>query len=147
MDIIDVEIINILQKNARTPVSEISKTVNLSAPAVADRIKKMVDGGIIRKFTAILEPNLNGRELEALLFVTLRSTGTDSKFMKLVDEEKDILSCYYLTGDYDYMIRISTRNTESLEKLLSRLRSFHEFTRTRTIIVLKTIKETHSVMP
>ena len=147
MDIIDVEIINILQENARTPVSDISKKVNLSPPAVADRIKKMVDSGIIRKFTAILEPNLNGRELEALLFVTLRSTTTANKFMKLVEEEPDILSCFYLTGDYDYMIRISTKNTATLEKLLSKLRNLHEFARTRTIIVLKTIKEMHSVKP
>jgi Lrp/AsnC family leucine-responsive transcriptional regulator len=107
----------------------------------------MVDSGIIRKFTAILEPNLNGRELEALLFVTLRSTATANKFMTLVEEEPDILSCFYLTGDYDYMIRISTKNTATLEKLLSKLRNLHEFARTRTIIVLKTIKEMHSVKP
>ncbi len=147
MDVIDVMIINILQENSRTAISEISKRVNLSAPAVADRIKKMVEGGIVRKFTTILEPNLNGRELEALLFVTLRSTTTANKFMKLVEEENDILSCFYLTGDYDYMIRISTKNTASLEKLLTKLRNLHEFARTRTIIVLKTIKEMHSVKP
>ena len=147
MDTIDVKIINILQTNARTPVSEISKKVNLSSPAVADRIKKMVENGIIREFTTILEPNLNGRELEALLFITLRRPESASKFMALVEEENDILSCYYLTGDHDYMLRIATRNTMSLEKLLSRLKNLHEFARTRTIIVLKTIKETHSVKP
>ena len=147
MDNIDIKIINILQKNARTPVSDISKRVNLSSPAVADRIKKMVENGLIRKFTTILEPNLNGRELEALLFVSLRRTESAPKFMKLVEEENDILSCYYLTGDFDYLIRISTKNTESLEKLLSRIKNLHEFTRTRTIIVLKTIKEMHSVKP
>jgi Lrp/AsnC family leucine-responsive transcriptional regulator len=147
MDIIDVEIINILQENARTPVSDISKKVNLSPPAVADRIKKMVDNGIIRKFTTILEPNLNGRELEALLFVTLRRTESAPKFMKMVDKEDDILSCYYLTGDYDYMMKISTKNTVSLEKLIARIKSLQEFSRTRTIIVLKTIKETHSIKP
>ena len=147
MDIIDVEIINILQKNARTPVSDMSKKVNLSPPAVADRIKKMVESGIIRKFTTILEPNLNGRALEALLFATLRSTSNANKFLKLVEDEDDILSCYYLTGDHDYMVRISTQNTVSLEKLLSKLKNLHEFARTRTIIILKTIKETHSVKP
>ena len=147
MDIIDVEIINILQENARIPVSDISKKVNLSPPAVADRIKKMVDSGIIREFTTILEPNLNGRELEALLFVTLRRTESAPKFMKMVDKEDDILSCYYLTGDYDYMMKISTKNTVSLEKLIARIKSLQEFTRTRTIIVLKTIKEMHSIKP
>ncbi|MCK5130139.1 MAG: Lrp/AsnC family transcriptional regulator, partial [Clostridiales bacterium] len=144
MDIIDIRIINILQENARTPVSDISKKVNLSSPAVADRIRKMVDNGVIREFTTILEPNLNGRELEALLFISLRRSETAPKFMKLVEEENDVLSCYYLTGDYDYMMRISTRNTVSLEKLLSKFKNLHEFARTRTIIVLKTIKELHS---
>ena len=147
MDIIDVEIINILQENARTPVSDISKKVNLSPPAVADRIKKMVDNGIIREFTTILEPNLNGRELEALLFVTLRSAESAPKFMKMVDKEDDILSCYYLTGDYDYLMKISTKNTVTLEKLIGKIKSLQEFSRTRTIIVLKTIKEMHSIKP
>lgn len=147
MDIIDVEIINILQENARTPVSDISKKVNLSPPAVADRIKKMVDNGVIRKFTTILEPNLNGRELQALLFVTLRRTESAPKFMKMVEKEDDILSCYYLTGDYDYLMKISTKNTVSLEKLIARIKNLQEFARTRTIIVLKTIKEMHSIKP
>lgn len=147
MDTIDVEIIGILQENARTPVSDISKKVNLSPPAVADRIKKMVDCGIIKKFTTILEPNLTGKELEALLFVTLRGTKPATKFLELLEVEKEILSCFYLAGDYDYMIRISTKNTATLEKLLARLRNLHEFARTRTIIVLKTIKERHSISP
>lgn len=147
MDIIDVEIINILQENARTSVSDISKKVNLSPPAVADRIRKMVENGIIREFTTILEPNLNGRELEALLFVTLRRTESAPKFMKMVDTEQDILACYYLTGDYDYLMKISTKNTISLEKLIAKIKNLHEFARTRTIIILKTIKETYSVKP
>jgi len=147
MDIIDVEIINILQENARTAVSDISKKVNLSPPAVADRIKKMVENGIIREFTTILEPNLNGHELEALLFVTLRRTESAPKFMKMVEKEDDILSCYYLTGDYDYLMKISTKNTVSLEKLIGRIKNLQEFARTRTIIVLKTIKEMHSIKP
>lgn len=147
MDSIDLKIINILQDNARTSVSDISKKVGLSSPAVADRIKKMVENKTIREFTTILEPNLAGRELEALLFATLRRPENAQKFMKMVDEENDILSCYYLTGDHDYMMRISTTNTKSLELLLSKLKNLHEFARTRTIIILKTIKERHSIKP
>jgi Lrp/AsnC family transcriptional regulator, leucine-responsive regulatory protein len=147
MDVIDIKIINILQKNARTSVSDISKLVNLSAPAVADRIKKMVDKGIIREFTTILEPTLNGRELEAILFVTLRRTESAPKFMKMMEDEDDIISCYYLTGDHDYMMRISTKNSTTLENLLCRIKNLQEFSRTRTIIVLKTIKEMHSIKP
>ncbi len=147
MDAIDVEIINILQENARTPVSDISKKVNLSPPAVADRIKKMVDGGVIKQFTTILDPKLTGNELEAILFVTLRGTKPATKFLDLLEKEKEILSCFYVAGDYDFMIRISTKNTATLEQLLTKLRNLHEFARTRTIVMLKTFKERYSISP
>ncbi len=147
MDAIDVEIINILQENARTPVSDISKKVNLSPPAVADRIKKMVDGGVIKQFTTILDPKLTGNELEAILFVTLRGTKPATKFLELLEKEKEILSCFYVAGDYDFMIRVSTKNTATLEQLLTKLRNLHEFARTRTIVMLKTFKERYSISP
>lgn len=147
MDAIDGHIIRLLQQDARTPVSDISKAVKLSAPAVSERIRKLTESGLIREFTAILEPGKLGKKLTALLFLTLRQPERADQFLQMVQENDEILECHYLTGDFDYMIKIVTCDTMALENLLSRLKSFHEFSRTRTIIVLSTLKERHSVLP
>lgn len=147
MDITDVKILNILQADSRTPIKAISEAVNLSAPAVKERINKMIGSGMIRSFTTILEPQLLDKSLKAFMFLTLRQPEKADRFMRMINEEKDILSCYYLTGDYDYMIQIVTGDSNELEKMLSKLKHLQEFSRTRTIIVLSTIKEKHSVAP
>jgi Lrp/AsnC family transcriptional regulator, leucine-responsive regulatory protein len=147
MDITDIKILNILGADSRTAVKDISEKVNLSAPAVKERINKMISTGLIREFTTILEPHLLGKTLTAFMFLTLRRPEKSEKFFEIIEEEKDVLSCYYLTGDFDYMIQIVTHDSESLEKMISKLRLSQEFSRTRTIIVLSTIKEKHSVAP
>ncbi len=147
MDLTDIQIINILKKDARTPVKDISAAVNLSAPAVKERMDKLKSAGVIKAYTVVLEPKALGKTMKAFMFLTLRSPEKAEKFMDVIAKEKDILSCYFLTGDFDYMIEIATQDTVMLEKMISELRNLAEFSRTRTIIVLTTIKESYSVSP
>ena len=147
MDIIDIKILNILKENSRTPVKEIGEKISLSAPAVKERINKMISSGLIREFTTILEPHMLGKTLTAFMFLTLKRPETSARFFDIIEGEKDVLSCYYLTGDFDYMIQIVTEDSDTLEKMISRLRNSQEFSRTRTIVALSTIKEKHSVAP
>ena len=85
--------------------------------------------------------------MKAFMFLTLRNPEKAERFMDVIAKEQDILSCYFLTGDFDYMIEIVTQDTVMLEKMISELRNLAEFSRTRTIIVLTTIKEVYSVSP
>ena len=147
MDAIDVGILNILQRNSRTSVKDISDKVSLSAPSVKERINKMIASGLIREFTAVLEPKLLGKNLTAFMFLTLKRPNVNDKFLKMIDTEPDVISCYYLTGDFDYMIQIVTDDSGKLEQVLSKIKSTQEVARTRTVIALSTKKERHSVAP
>ena len=147
MDAIDAGILSILQQNARTSVKDISDKVSLSAPSVKERINKMTDSGLIREFTTVLEPKQLGKNLTAFMFLTLKLANVNDKFLHMIENEPDVLSCYYLTGDFDYMIQIVTTDSSQLEKVLSKIKSTHEDARTRTVIALSTKKEKHSVAP
>ncbi len=147
MDAIDTGILSILQQNARTSVKDISDAVSLSAPSVKERIVKMTDSGLIREFTTVLEPKLLGKNLTAFMFLTLKLANVNDKFLSMIESEPDVLSCYYLTGDFDYMIQIVTTDSSQLEKVLSKIKSTQEVARTRTVIALSTKKEKHSVAP
>lgn len=147
MDDIDIGILNILQRNSRTPIKDISQQVKLSAPSVKERINKMILSGLIREFTIILEPKLLGKDITAFMFLTLKKPEVSDTFLNMIENEPDVLSCYYLAGDYDYMIQIVTKDSVRLEKVLSKIKSTHEVARTRTVIALSTKKEKHSVAP
>ena len=69
IDNIDIQILQILQENGRASASDISKAVNLSVPAISDRIKKLTDKGIIDKFVAILNHKNSGLDLTAYVFI------------------------------------------------------------------------------
>jgi Lrp/AsnC family leucine-responsive transcriptional regulator len=147
MDAIDVKIIKLLQKNARVTASEISSEINLSVPAVSERLKKLESSGVIQQYTAIVNPRMVKKELTAIMFVTLERPKYSEKFVEVVNSIDEIIECHYLAGDYDYSLKILTENTFSLEELITKIKAVQGIHRTRTIVVLSTIKNNYSVTP
>ena len=145
MDDIDENILRLLQLNARTPVSEISLKVGLSVPAVSGRIRKLESSGVIKQYTAILNPSMLKKELTALMFVDLDRPQFSDRLVKFVALEDEILECQYITGDFDYVLKIVTENSQSLERLLTRIKSNPGIKKTRTIVVLCTVKNQYSI--
>jgi Lrp/AsnC family transcriptional regulator, leucine-responsive regulatory protein len=147
MDNTDVKILKLMQLNARMTVSEISSQINLSVPAVSDRVKKLESSGIIEKYVTIINPSRFRKELTAIMFITLERPKFTEKFVEFVQGENEILECHYLAGDFDYALKIITENTATLEKLLNRIKSAQGVIKTRTIVVLSTVKNNHSIVP
>jgi Lrp/AsnC family transcriptional regulator, leucine-responsive regulatory protein len=147
MDGIDVKIIKILQKNARITASEISGEINLSVPAVSERLKKLEATGIIERYTAIVNSRMVKKELTSMMFVTLERPKYTEKFMETVHGLDEIIECHYLAGDYDYVLKVITENTFSLEELITKIKGIQGVHRTRTIVVLSTVKNNYSVSP
>lgn len=147
MDNIDVKILKLLQKNARITASDISSEINLSVPAVSDRLKKLEASGIIQQYTAIISPGRLDKELTAMMFISLERPKYTDKFVECIKGENDILECHYIAGDFDYILKIITENTASLEQLLNRIKSIQGVQKTRTIVVLSTAKNNYSVSP
>lgn len=147
MDNIDIKILKMLQKNARITASEISGEINLSIPAVSERIKKLEASGIIQQYTMVINPRQLNKDLMAIMFVSLERPKYADKFVELVNSEEDILECHYLAGDYDYSLKIVTENTYTLENLLNRIKSVQGIQKTKTVIILSTVKHNYSVTP
>lgn len=145
MDELDIRILRLLKENAKTPASDISNQINLSVSAVGERIKKLEKSGIVKQYTTILNPNALKKDLTALMFISLERPQVSEAFLEYVQLEEEIMDCYYLAGDYDYMIKIATENTSSLERLLNRIKSISGIIKTNTIVVLATEKESYSV--
>lgn len=147
MDSIDVKIIKLLQANARITASEIAGEVNLSIPAVSERLKKLEASGIIKQYTTIINPERLNKDLMAIIFITLERPKYSEIFVDFVKERNDILECHYLAGDFDYALKIMTENTATLQELLNHIKSVQGVQKTRTIIVLSSAKNNYSVIP
>ncbi len=147
MDIIDKQILNCLIENGRMTVSEVSQRVNLSIPAVSERIRKLEQSGTVDQYSAILNPMKMGKHLTSIMMVSLERPKYNDGFIKQILSEPDVLECHYLTGDFDYILKITTEGTDTLEKLLNRIKSVQGVQKTRTTVVLSTVKQGVTVLP
>jgi Lrp/AsnC family leucine-responsive transcriptional regulator len=142
MDAIDLRILELLQKDGRATHSEIAKTVGLSAPSVGERVKKLEHSGVIRKYAGILDPERVNRTITAFIAVSLDKPLHAKAFLQRILELDDVLECYHVTGDMDYILKVRTRSTAALESLISNdLRPLDGVQRTRTSVVLSSSKE------
>lgn len=147
MDGIDYRILKILQKNARETASNISKEIHLSVSAVIERIRKMEETGLIRDYTIIVDEKKTGNEMTALMEVSLEHPKFFDGFSEAIQEIGSIVSCYYQTGDFDLILKISCRASDELEQLHRQIMSLPGVSDTRTHVVLKTVKNIYSAIP
>ncbi len=147
MDIIDVKILEVLQSNSRVSISELSKKVNLSLSAVSERLKKLESSNVIEKYTVILNSQALDKELSVIMNISLENPHQTSEFLNFVRTEDEILECHYVTGEYDYVLKITTRNTATLEHLMNRIKGISGIKRTQTNVVLSSVKHLYSVSP
>ena len=82
-----------------------------------------------------------------MISIGLESTSQTQAFLEFVETEPEILECHYITGEYDYMLKVTTTNTHTLEMIMNRIKSFHGIKRTQTNVILSTTKQLHSVSP
>ncbi|AKA68810.1 Lrp/AsnC family transcriptional regulator [Clostridium scatologenes] len=142
MDNIDLKIINALKENSRSTSSEISKKVNLSIPAVAERIRKLEDGNIIEKYTIRINREKINYKLLAFIFVNIDKTENIENFRKSIVQYNSVLECHHVAGEYDYVLKVLVEDTKSLEYFLSStLKKIKGVIKSNTIIVLSSLKE------
>lgn len=142
MDHADRRILEALQRNARTTQSELAKTVSLSQPAVAERIRKLEERGVITGYSARVDAIELGIDITAFIGVGIEHPKFFDGFTKKVMGLDEVLECHRVAGEDSYLLKVKTRNTRTLDELLvGVLRTIPGVTRTHTIIVLRSIKE------
>lgn len=146
MDSIDKKIIEILSENSSISAAEISKNVNLSIPAVNKRIQKL-EKDIIQRFTIVTDKKAIDKNVVAFILIVMRYGDGVEKFLSYVENDKDILECYALTGEYDYLIKICARDVEGLEDKLLDLKKQKGVVKSYTMLSLMEHKFNPTVLP
>lgn len=142
MDALDYRIIDLLQRDGRATQLELSRKVGLSQPAVAERIRKLEERGVILGYTARVDAAQLGKDITAFIGVNIEHPKYFEGFAKKVLALPDVLECHRVAGQDSYVLKVRTANTKTLDKLLvETLRTISGVTRTHTTIVLSSIKE------
>lgn len=142
MDAIDFKIIDALKENGRESTSEISKKVNLSIPAVAERIRKMEEADIIEKYTIKVNRDKTNYKLLAFVFINIDKTENVEEFRNSIVQYNSVLECHHVAGEYDYLLKLLVEDTKSLEDFISNiLKTIKGVIKSNTIIVLSSLKE------
>lgn len=128
------------------PLAKIGAAVGLSAPSVVERIRKLEQGGVITGYRAVLDARRVGLDVTAFIGVSIRHPKLIDVFEREVKGLEDVLECHHVTGVHTLLIKVKTRNTATLEQLISRVRSIDGVERTETMVVLSTHTE-HQQVP
>lgn len=147
MDDTDRRILRCLRENARMSASMIGGRVNLSVSAVIERIRKMENSGTIRQYTTLVDPACMGRDICAFISVSLEHPKYNEGFSQSVRKNDHIDECHYVTGDFDFLVKVATDSTRSLESVLGEIKSIRGVSLTRTLVVLSTVKQDVPVIP
>jgi Lrp/AsnC family leucine-responsive transcriptional regulator len=141
-DPIDYQILDLLQSDAQTTQMEIAAKVDLSQPAVADRVRKLEESGAIVGYVARLDPRAMGNDVRAFVGVRISHPRHHEPFARRIAELPEVLECHRVAGLDSYLLKVVTRDTESLDRLISdALRRIAGVTRTHTTVVLSAVKE------
>jgi len=141
IDTLNWKILRCLQQNARQSNVEIAKHVGMSSPAVAERIRKMEDAGIIESYDTKVSSFQVGYQLKAI--ITLRAfMGKLKPFLEKVKTYDEVLNCYRITGDENIVMEVVLKNQKHLETFIDQLITYGE---SKTQIVLSQVVKNNAV--
>jgi len=142
LDDLDIKVLKILQKEGRTKRNELADVAGMSLPAISERLNKLEEKKIIEGYYAKLNRKAFGYDIMAYILVMMESSKYYKSLISHVEKLPQILECHSVLGEGSHLLKAISKNTESLEKLLSEIQSWSGVTATKTTFVLSTIKET-----
>ena len=149
MDTIDMEILKCLQDNARSTVKEIAEKVHLSTTPVHERIKRMEQQGIIRQYATLLDHNKVRKGLMVICYVSLKahSKNAGSKFIQSIHALHEVIECYNISGEFDFMLKVVSENMDSYYDFhVNRLSQIENMGHVQSVFVMGVIKQTHRLI-
>ena len=147
MDLTDKKILKMLSENADTSATEISRQVHLSVPAVNKRILRLQNEGVIRNYTIITNQKEVSKTITAFVFIVMQYGESIKSLLEYVGTEADISECYSITGEYDYMLKIYSKDIESLEDKILKIKGIKGVMKSHTMISLMEHKFEPTVLP
>ncbi|MGA6101567.1 Lrp/AsnC family transcriptional regulator [Psychrobacter pocilloporae] len=121
LDDTDKAILNLLQDDATLPLKTVAERVHVSIATAQRRIQALIDSGVITKQVAIVNPSKVGYGLTAVVMIEMERSNTSMqrRFERLMDAQTQVMSCYEVSGDFDFMLMVNAKN----------MSDYHQFTR------------------
>ncbi|CAM3645294.1 Lrp/AsnC family transcriptional regulator [Kibdelosporangium persicum] len=141
VDSIDQRIVSELVADARSSYAEIGKVVGLSAPAVKRRVDRLLDRGVLRGFTAVVDPEALGWGTEAFVEVRYRGNVSPGQIRASLEPLPEVVAAYTVSGAADAIVHLRAADIHHLEDALERLRGVDMIDRTVSTVVLSTLLE------
>jgi Lrp/AsnC family leucine-responsive transcriptional regulator len=139
MDDLDRHIVALLVADGRRTLVDIGKAVGLSTPAVKRRVDQLERTGVIRSYTAVVDPAALGWALEAIVELRFVGNAPPAEAVRSLESTPEILSAFTVAGDFDVITRIRVRDTAHLQDTITRLRRRPEVLSTRTTVIMEAV--------
>jgi Lrp/AsnC family transcriptional regulator, leucine-responsive regulatory protein len=138
LDAVDLAILAALQANARVPYADLARSVGLSAPSVADRVKRLEQLVVITGYHAAVAPAALGLGVVALVGIEQTDDGEQDAIATALTDVPEVEDCWFVAGDQSFVLKVRVADVDDLERSLGRLRKIPGIARTRTTVVLST---------
>lgn len=135
VDAVDRQILEILRRDARTPVSEIARLVSLSPAPVSRRIERLEQSGVIRGYTTLIDDQKSG-SLEAFTEIRLSGDTETGDLADIVKNIPEVQDFFTIAGDPDALVRIRVDDVDHLQRVVNTMRRTGKVTGTKTLIVM-----------
>ena len=145
IDTKDLSILALLQQNARITVKEISDKIHLSTTPVHERIKRMENDGIIKQYVTLVDHSKVKRGLMVICYVSLKahSKSAGTKFINAINEMKEIIECYSISGEFDFMLKVVEENMDTYYNFhVNKLSQIENIGNVQSVFVMGIIKDT-----
>ena len=148
LDAIDAQLLGYLQQDSKQTNKELSNKLNLSVTAVYERIKKLEKGGVINKYVALVKKEQIDKAFVAFCHIKLIQHTQEYvvKFEKEVATINEVLECYHISGDYDYLLKVIVKDMEAFrEFMVNKLTNIDHIGSTHSMFVISEVKHTTSI--
>ncbi len=145
LDELDKAILEALQADARITNAELARRINLSPPATHARLRRLEERGFVQGYVTLLDREQLGYEMLCFVRVGLAMHRADQvqQFRDLVQQMPEVMECYHVTGEFDYLLKVVVRSRKDLEHfLVNRLSTAPGVARVYTSLVLNEVKST-----
>ncbi|MBU2940529.1 Lrp/AsnC family transcriptional regulator [Lacinutrix sp. C3R15] len=147
-DAIDQKLMQLLQQDSKQTNKELSNKLHLSVTAVYERIKKLENQGVINKYVALVNKEKVNKSFVAFCHVKLIQHSQEYviKFEKEVTSLQEVLECYHISGDYDYLLKVLVKDMEAFrEFMVNRLTKINHIGSTHSMFVINEVKHTTAI--
>lgn len=145
----DLQILRLLQENARVTIREISSEVHLSTTPVHERIRRLEESGVIKQYVTILDPARVKKGLMVICYVSLRqhSKNAGGKFIKAILELNEVIECLTISGEFDFMLKVVAENMDRYYDFhVNRLSQIENVGNVQSVFVMGVVKQTHRLV-